>query len=111
MPLSNAPERGTYPVTIAFFDENGDPVTPTAATWSLLTSCEDIINSREDVAIGSLSTTAIILLSGADLAIIDANDNRQRHLTIKATYNSSLGTGLPLNQEATFFIEPIRGVP
>ncbi|MDE8535581.1 hypothetical protein PZC41_14865, partial [Staphylococcus aureus] len=70
MLLADAKEKGTYTITISFFDEDGDPVTPTAATWSLLTSCGDIVNGRNAVVIGSLSTTATILLTGDDLAII-----------------------------------------
>ena len=48
-----AKDRGTYPVTVAFFDSAGDgePVTPSAATWTLLGRANQVINERDAVVI------------------------------------------------------------
>jgi len=66
-----------------------------------------VINSREDVAIVTPTSTESILLEGDDLAV-DGNAKTRRKITFQGTYTSAeFGAGLPLKDEATFFIIPI----
>jgi hypothetical protein len=48
------------------------------------------------------------VLSGDDLAI--GTNGTSRRVTVQATYNSSLGTGLPLKAECYFSIENLLNV-
>jgi hypothetical protein len=105
---TEAIEESTYPVTVSFTDEAGAAVIPTAATWTLSDKNGNVVNSREDVVISSLAASVTIVLSGDDLAL---SNGRIRKLTIKATYNSSLGNGLPLKDEVTFLITNLVNVP
>lgn len=105
----HAIERGTYAITVSWSDEDGDPVTPTAATWTLHDREGTTINGRDDVTISGLSTSNTIVLSGADLALPDIRD-RYRAVTVEFTYSSLLGTGLPSKQEIGFYIDNLRAV-
>lgn len=87
----NPKESGVIVLTIAFEDENGDPITPTAAVWSLHDWEKAIVNDREDVAISSLDTSVEIVLSGDDLDL-GASDNGLRYFSCAYTYVSDLGT-------------------
>ncbi len=107
---AEAVEQSTYVIPVAFFDENGDAVVPTAATWTLTTEYGVVINSRSDVAISPLAATVNIVLTGADLAMLGELDNRTRLLLVEATYNSSLGAGLNLRDEIEFSVRPLVGV-
>ena len=101
----NAKEKATYVITVAFKDENGTAITPKTLSWSLTDRKGRVINSREDVAVGSPSSSENIVLSGNDLALAN-NDNRIRVLSIYATYDSATyGNDLPLREEAEFKIE------
>lgn len=106
----NAAEESTFVVNVAFTDEDSTAVTPTAATWTL-TDCDgSIINSREDVTVSSLSSAIDIVLSGDDLALQSGSDNGSRILLIEATYDSTLASGLPLKDQAEFFIADLVAV-
>lgn len=105
-----AVERSTFVLTISFYDENGELVTPTSATWTLTDSAGDIINSREDVTISSLSSTVNVVLSGLDLALSDSVSDPVRKMLVKGAYNSTLGTGLPLRDQITFEIDNLTGL-
>ena len=107
--LENAVEKSTYIVTVAFTDEDGDALTPAAITWTLTDVSGAVINSRSDVVVTVPAASINIVLSGLDLAIISGVTNK-RVLTVEATYNSSYGTGLPLNARAEFTIEPLVAV-
>lgn len=107
---ARATERSTFVVRVAFFDEEAAAVAPTAASWSLTDTDGVVVNSRDDVAISPLATTATIVLSGADLAVSGAV-SVTRVLTVEATYTSSLGSGLPLKQEIRFPVDPLVAVP
>lgn len=101
-------ERGTLKVTISFTDESGDAVTPATVTWSLTDENGTVINSRSNVSIGSLDTSVTLVLSGADLALVNASVDRI--LTVRITYDSDLGSGLTENEEALFKINPLVNV-
>lgn len=87
----NAVDRSTLVVTVAFADEQGNAVTPTAASWSLTDGNGHVVNGREDVAIGAPDASVDIVLGGDDLAHADGH---RRHLVVRWTYNSSAGSGL-----------------
>lgn len=102
-----ASERSTYVVTVVFRDEEGTTVTPNAATWTLTNSDEEVVNNRLQVPIVQLSSTVDIILEGDDL---DYEDGPSRTLVVEAEYDSSLGSDLPLKQQATFNLEDLRHV-
>lgn len=107
--MANAREESTYAITVAYTDENGDAVTPTAVTWTLMDGAGTVINGRSAVSIATPSTSNTIVLKGDDLAVSDAGQ-LERVLLIEATYDSSLGSGLPLKKEYRFHVDDLVGV-
>lgn len=103
-----AKEGSTYAVTVAFTDENGDAVTPSAVTWTLMNLRREVINSREDVSI-TPGTSVTIVLSGNDL-LVGTDNLVTRELLVKATYDSDLGSDLPLREARWFDIQGFVGV-
>jgi len=103
-------ELGTAKVTIAPTDEDdtalvfGDLTDP---EWQLMRLDGTVINSRTFAA--SSLTSLVWSLSGADLAIFGSDDGGSRVLSFQATYTSSLGSGLPLNDECEFSITKLLG--
>lgn len=89
--------RSTYAVTVSFYDEDGDAVVPTAIHWSLVNTANDVINNREHVAVSVPAASITLALYGDDLELEDPdNESEVRRLVVTATYDSTLGTGLPL---------------
>lgn len=107
--LADALEESTYVITVPFVDEDGAAVVPTSATWTLSDDRGNIINSRENVAI-VVAASVDIVLSGADLALQGSDDSGNRRFTVKATYNSGLGSGLKLNKEVSFDVTDLVNV-
>jgi len=105
----HAIERSTYVITVAFTNESGVAVTPSAATWTLTDRAGAVINSRSAVVIGSLAASVNILLQGDDLALPDVR-YRYRLVTVEYTYSSLLGSNLPGKEEIGFYIDPLRVV-
>ena len=101
----HAVEQSTYGITVSFLDDAGASVIPTAAsvTWTLTNEQGNVINSRSNVAITSASSI-VIVLHGYDLAR-GPGDNGVRLVTIKATYNSTLGTALELKDQIQFTLD------
>jgi len=99
-----AVEKSTYVVTLAFKDEDNDPVTPATGTWTLTDEDGTVINSREDEVISSLDTSVDVVLSGDDLAVSAgfSGVSEKRIFTFEGTYNSDLGAGLPLRDQLVF---------
>ena len=99
-----AVEKSTYVVTLSFFDEDNDAVTPATGTWTLTDADGTVINSREDVVISSLDTSVDVVLSGDDLAVSSgfSGISEKRIFTFEGTYNSDLGVGLPLKDQLVF---------
>jgi len=111
MPLyinEEAFEESTFILSVSGFDENEYSVMPKTITWSLSNISGVIINSREDV-VETPATTVYIVLSGDDLAITDDSDT-VRMVTIKATYDSNLGSDLPLVEDYRFKINKVRAI-
>ena len=116
-----AKEEGTYVITVSFTDEDDDPVSPTAITWTLSDYSGNVVNSRQDEVFnvsgldktysGSTLTqvSADIVLSGADLALPSPSFTK-RVLTVKATYTSDAGSGLPFRDQIGFSIENLVAI-
>ncbi len=107
-------EKGTFVVTASFEDENGNAVTPLTMTWTLTDKLGAVKNSRQDVAIGSLSSSVDVFLSGDDLAVTVGEDAEpevyvERRLLFEGTYTSTDGTK-NLVDEVKFFIRKLVGV-
>lgn len=100
-------EESTAKVTIAFTDETGASVAPSAVTWTLTDRAGNVINSRQDVSVAPGASVSFALY-GDDLAII--GNDAQRVLLIEATYTSSLGSNLPLKAQAFFTVAELVGV-
>jgi len=105
-----AREEGTYGVELTFTDEDGDALTPNALEWRLSTTDGTVVNSRSGVAILPTASTVTVVLSGDDLEILSTQDNRLRRLTIVGTFDSSLGSNLPLHAECEFNICDLVGI-
>jgi hypothetical protein len=102
-----AREKSTFVIGLEFFDENGDYVVPNSITWKLTDENALVINSR--TAETETPDSAIdIVLSGNDLAI--AAGITSRVLLVQAPYDSSLGSGLPNNEEYTFEIDDLVNI-
>lgn len=102
-------ERSTYVVTVSFADEDGAAVVPTSGTWTLTDGSGTVVNSRADVSLAPLAASKEIVLSGDDLAL-NTGRAEWRILTVTATYISTLGTDLPLNEEVRFLVADLAGV-
>jgi len=97
----NAIDASTYIVTASFTDENDDPVEPNELYWSLQDKDDTVINDREEESI-SPATSITVVLQGDDLAI---SGNREvRYFKIWGTYDSDLGSDLPIADKASFDI-------
>lgn len=108
---SYAVENSTFAIVAAFTDENDDALTPDSITWTLCDTTGAIVNSREDVAIGSPAVSVTIVLSGDDLAVIDnSNQSETRYLEISAVFDSDLGDDLPLKDRAEFKVINLKSV-
>lgn len=105
-----AKDGSTYGVTVAFTDENGDAVTPSAITWTLTTATGSVVNSREDVAVGSPASSVTVVLSGDDLSASAAGEQGYLVLTIEATVDTDLGDDLPLKDEIRICIDDLVAV-
>lgn len=88
-----AKEGSTYVLTVEFTDEDGAAVTPTAATWSLEDSAGAEVNGRTNVPITGLASSVDIVLNADDLTA-GGHILEELLVTVDATYNSGLGTGL-----------------
>lgn len=104
-----AVEKSTLVVTVSFTDHSGAAATPTAMAWTLTDGAGAVVNGRSAVAISPLASTVYIVLHGDDLALPDPGDPVRR-ITLQGTYDSSLGAGFELKDQATFSIEDLKGV-
>lgn len=105
-----ATEEGTYILDFEFEDEDEVLVVPTAMAWTLTDVNGIVINNRTSVAINPLVSSGSIVLKGDDLAIPSGADESERIVTFVGTYNSSLGTGLPLTDHVKFPIDNLAGI-
>ena len=105
---TEAPEEGTYSIIVGFTDEDGDAMSPTTLSWSLVNMFGNVINERELVSIDAPSSSETIVLYGDDLAL--SGIDRRRRLTLIGTYDSTYGSDLPLTAECEFRISQFIGV-
>ncbi len=107
----HANEKATYMVDIKPVNENGAAVVPKTGNWTLTTGAGVVINGRDTVALSPLATTMTIVLSGLDLAMQSGEASPVRRLlTVKWTYDSTLGNDLPGNAEIIFYIDDLLKV-
>lgn len=106
----HATEQGTYVINVALEDEDGNAVTPTTMSWTLTDKDGNVVNDREDVVVTSPSSSEDIVLSGDDLQITSTLGTL-RLFTVKGTYSSSIGTGLPFTGWKWFVIDPSPVLP
>ena len=107
-----AKEKSTLVVNVAFTDEDGAAAIPTALSWSLTDTAGTVINSRSSVSVAVPAASNDIVLSGLDLAMQsgESGDYAVRIFTAEATYTSTLGTGLPVKEQASFMVENLTKV-
>ena len=107
-------EKSSGSVVVGFEDRDGDDVIPTSIKWTLTTTNgATIINEREQVAVVTPAASIEILLSGDDLALLDAEVSDRtvaRKLTVEAVYDSDLGDDLPLNVEKSISVRNLAYV-
>lgn len=104
-------EKGTAVVTATVVDENGDALTFDQLTnpqWQLMMPNGYIINNRSFA--DSALTALTWVLYGDDLAIFGVTDDGDRVLTFTATYDSTLGSNLPLHSEFKFKVQALLGI-
>lgn len=109
MPITldeHASEQSTYAIDLVFTDEADAPMIPSSLTWSLLDGSGAVINGRSAVPITPAASVTIVL-SGADLV---ASEGSTRTVLIEGTYDSDLGSGLPIRDTVTFQIANLVGV-
>lgn len=105
----HADEESSYFVTVSYYNEDGDSITPLTAYWTLTDKDGNVMNEREDVEITSLSTSNIIVMYGDDLSVGD--EGNERKLLIKGTYhNDDLDMDLPFTGQATFYIDDFASI-
>ena len=98
-------EQSTYVFVVTLTDEEGDAVVPASLKWTLTTKDELVVNDREQVVHSGLSTENKIVLSGDDLQILPSEEKLRsvdRRFIVEATYDSTLGSGLPVTGVAAF---------
>lgn len=98
---TRATDESTFVITAAFADEDGVAVVPNSASWTLTNDRGGVINGRTAISATPASSIEIVL-SGDDLSY---TDGAYRILTIQATYDSTLGSNLPLNDQVIFAID------
>lgn len=107
---TEAVEGSTYAVTVAFTDEDGVAATPNAGlAWTLTDASGTVINSRSAVAVSPAASLTIVL-SGADLAVPAGAGVVRRLLALSGTYNSDLGSNLPLKEEVEFQVRELKAI-
>ena len=99
-----AKEKGTYVVSAAFTDEDGNAETPKTLTWTLTDENGTVINSRLDVSVSSPTSSEDIVLSGDDLSL-DVGIGIYRVVLFEWTYDSDLGNDLVGKDRCKFPIE------
>ena len=96
----SAIEEGLIAITAAFLDEDGAAVVPNELTWSLADQDGAVVNGREDEAI-TPAAEVVIVLQGDDLALPEGRSD-SRTLIVEGTYDSDLGSDLPIRDFVTF---------
>ena len=111
---TEAMEEGSYFITVAFLDEDGDAETPNVDTiyWTLTDNKGTVINDRDYEAETSANSITIEL-EGDDLAIQTGETASlvRRRLVILWEYDSDLGDDKPAKAEVIFLIRNLTRLP
>jgi len=107
---TKAVEQSTFVVSATFTDENGDSVVPNTLQWSLVDRKGNVVNDRKDVSVSSPSSTEDIVLSSADLKIDKDREQVSRWVVFEGTYDSTLGSDLPLKDQVEFTVVNLKKV-
>ena len=105
---THAIEQSTYIITAQFKDADDATVTPNSIAWTLTDRDGTIQNGRDAVAL-TAATTVTIVLSGTDLTLVTGGDEL-KIMYFDVDYDSTEGTGLPLKEEARFFVDALVNV-
>lgn len=92
--LDEVKERATYFVDVSFFDENGDPAVPTAATVRIddVTRPRQGVEIRGETPIGSLASTITIRIEASENRILNTRKPYEiREVTVRFDYTSDTG--------------------
>ena len=106
-------ERSSAIFDVVFADEDDVAATPKTMTWTLTDAAGTVVNARQQVVVAAPAASVSIVLFGADLQILSTEAGREavnRRLIIEATYDSTLGSDLPVKQSAGFVIENLQQV-
>lgn len=109
---TRAEEGSTFVVHADFYDEDGDAVVPNELAWSLYDRAGNIVNSRDSVSLTPASAVDIVLEPN-DLALSSSPlrvGAELRALVVVGTYDSGLGSDLPIAQECRFQVANSIGV-
>lgn len=104
--LDKPNDESVFVINAKFYDEDDALVLPDTLVWSLRNENGTIINDRSLVPV-TPAASVDILLYGDDLKY---SEGTMRVLTFYATYDSDLGSDLPLNDEVSFYIQDLMGV-
>ncbi len=108
-----AKEKGTIAFVVSFEDENGDAAAPDTLIWSLTDTDGNVINNLDQEVVSSPTASNTIVLSGDDLQILSSESSQTavvRKFIIEATYDSDLGSDLPVNDVAVFILENLTKI-
>lgn len=101
------PEEGTIVFKLSFRDYDKSLVPPITLFWDLSALDGTIVAYNQEVT--ELACTVYIVLSGSLTRILYGEERYgDRLLTVRATYNSDLGSNLPLNKQYAFRIKNLR---
>ena len=105
-------EKSSGSIIIRFRDRDDQPVIPNLAAWTLSDENGNAINDREDVSIGSPATQVEILLKGDDLALSSnfSGISEMRVFLVEGTYDSDLGSDIPLKEQCFFYVDNLNAV-
>lgn len=102
--LKVIPEQGTGIFRCIFTDEDGNLVSPVSINWDLTALDGKVIAYNQAVAVPA--STVYIVVSGTNARILDGELRYgERLLTVKAIYNSTYGSNLPINKQIKFRVQ------
>lgn len=105
--LKTIPEQGSATFKCVFKDEDGQAVAPVSLYWDLTALDGSVIAYNQEVT--TLASTTYITISGATLRILEGEDSYgERLITFRGTYNSTYGSGLPINKQIKFRVQNLK---
>jgi hypothetical protein len=103
-----ASEQSTYGIKLTFKDSDGVLLSASDITslhWWLTDTSGVVINGRSQIAVVSITNPYYVVLTNADLQILDkARGEERRVVTLKGTYNSTLGSDLVFTHAIGFSV-------